>query len=379
MQPVCIAVPPQGPAPNPLTPQPAPPPPPTNQEPTPTPVGPSQTQAPPDTGAIPTPAVPAPAAPADAQTAAPPTAPTPPSPKPPSPTPSPAPVAPAPIDCSALFSEQEIAEFGGAKGPWNLDQITSTIVQTFQACDLALVTVDVVPKPTGDDPRAEALQRAETIRNALIQWIGPGKFSEDRFQTGLSSGNSNGAEVEIYLGSRGRVISTGNQGGPSPSPTAPPPNAGLQYSAQVGVGGVGHIFATKVAPNTALYEWVTQAQLAITNQLHPKNKSGAEQQVFVQAQYSLTTKQWTVAPGLQGSKVFQLSDTLQASFWAQLTGGLNVTAGTGQAGLSAGAQLQWQPADFFAVVGQVGGGPTAQTSGPGSFDLGFTISIQITK
>jgi hypothetical protein len=99
----------------------------------------------------------------------------------------------------------------------------------------------------------------------------------------------------------------------------------------------------------------------------------------VTAQFSLTTGQWTLLAGGQVLQVFQLSNTVQGSFFAQLQGGQNVSTGTNQVGVSVGTQWQWQPLDFFAVVGQVGGGPTAQASGPSSVDLGFTISIQVMK
>jgi hypothetical protein len=124
---------------------------------------------------------------------------------------------------------------------------------------------------------------------------------------------------------------------------------------------------------------VVQAQAAITKQLHAKNQSGREEQLFVQAQYSQTAKQWTIAIGGQVAQVFQLSDTLQASFFAQLQFGQNVSAGQAQAAGAAGTQFQWQPVDWFAVVGQATGGPVSQPGGPSSVDLGFTISIQIMK
>jgi hypothetical protein len=119
--------------------------------------------------------------------------------------------------------------------------------------------------------------------------------------------------------------------------------------------------------------------LGYTRQIHGKNQSGPEVQGFGQVQYSLSTKQWTIGVGGQGSYVIALPADLQLSFWAQLMGGVNANNDAKQIGLSAGAQFQWQPADFFAIGAQIGAGPTFQTSGPNSIDRGGLIFIQIMK
>lgn len=112
-----------------------------------------------------------------------------------------------------------------------------------------------------------------------------------------------------------------------------------------------------------------------TGQYHGKDESGEERQAFAQAQYSLTTRQWTVGFGGQESYVINLPANLQLSFWAQL--GADVTAGAGQVQLQAGAQFAWQPKDWLTFAAQVGLGPTLQTSGPNSADRTGLIFIQI--
>lgn len=94
-------------------------------------------------------------------------------------------------------------------------------------------------------------------------------------------------------------------------------------------------------------------------------------------QYSLTTKQWTLLISGVKQVTFQLPDNLQSAFFLQLQAGRNLGAGSNQASLAAGAQLQWQPLDWFAVVAQLAGGPVVQSAGPSSVDLGFSLTIQV--
>ncbi|MGA7410187.1 MAG: hypothetical protein WBW33_06860, partial [Bryobacteraceae bacterium] len=299
------------------------------------------------------------------------------------PRPRPATVKPPITDCGSLFESQTIAEFGGKNfGPWDGAAVAKTVDATFQACPLAYVSISVREKSSGDDPHGEAVERAVNLENDLANRIGPDKYTPDHYYAGSmssvpgSSDSAEPAEIEVDLASQGKV-SLGTGGGPVPRSPSPAPTS--QISGQVAVGGVRHLYTTPAGPNDALREWVVQAQAAITKQLHAKNQSGREEQLFVQAQYSLTTKQWTLAVGGQVAEVFQLSDTLQASFFAQLQFGQNVSAGQAQGAGAVGAQFQWQPSDHFAVIGQAAGGPVSQPGGPSSVDLGFTISIQVMK
>ena len=300
------------------------------------------------------------------------------------PRPAPASVVKPPItDCGSLFGFQAIAQFGGKKfGPWDGAAVAKTAEATFQACPLAYVSIAVREKSTGDDPHAEAVERAVNLENDLVKRIGPNKYTPDHYYSGSMSPSADpdDAEIEVDLASRGKVSYGAGESAGGKAATPSNPNAPTtQISGQAGVGGVQHIYTTPAGPNDALREFVLQTQVAITKQLHAKNQSGLEKQLFVQAQYSFTTKQWTIAVGGQVAQVFQLTDDLQASFFAQLQQGANVNTGQGQTAAAAGAQLQWQPKDWFSVVGQGTGGPVTQSGGPSSVDLGFTISIQIQK
>jgi hypothetical protein len=293
-------------------------------------------------------------------------------------------VKPPITDCGSLFESQTIAEFGGKNfGPWDGAAVAKTVDATFQACPLAYVSIDVRENPSGDDPHGDAVEQAENLENDLINRIGADKYTPDRYYSGSMSVVSGSPdptdpEIEVLLASKGKVSPGTGGGGGSVTPT-PPPAPSTQISGQVSGGAVQHLYTTPAGPNAALHEWVVQAQAAITKQLHAKNQSGREDQLFVQAQYSLNTKQWTIAVGGQVAQVFQLSDTLQASFFGQLQFGQNVSAGQAQAAAAVGAQFQWQPVDWFAIVGQTTGGPVTQPGGPSSVDLGFTLSIQIMK
>jgi hypothetical protein len=306
----------------------------------------------------------------------------------------PAGVKPPVTDCGSLFESRTIAQFGGKNfGPWDGAAVAQTVAATFQTCPLAYVSIAVREKTSGDDPHGEAVERAVNLEHDLMGRIGADKYTPDHYYAGSmssvpdSQADPNEAEIEVDLASLGKVspgtggggpASGGSAGGGSATKEAPPAPT-TQISGQVGVGGVRHLYTTPAGPNDALHEWVVQAQAAVTKQLHPKNQSGREEQVFVQAQYSQTTKQWTLSVGGQVAQVFQLSDTLQASFFAQLQFGQNVSADQAQAAAAVGTQLQWQPVDWFAIIGQGTGGPVSQPGGPSSVDLGFTISIQVMK
>lgn len=73
------------------------------------------------------------------------------------------------------------------------------------------------------------------------------------------------------------------------------------------------------------------------------------------------------------------TSNLQLSFWAQLTAGQNVTAGSSQQSLSVGTQLVWQPADWLSFGVQGGVGPTVQSQGPSSIDRSGLLFFQIQK
>jgi hypothetical protein len=109
----------------------------------------------------------------------------------------------------------------GTKRPWNLNQLTKEIVAALTASELAYVRIlGVYPtKPNEDDPQGSAYQRADTVRRALIQWIGPRKFSEDRFDVAFADGKMGDPQVQVMIAYKPRVLSEPK----TPLPPLPPP------------------------------------------------------------------------------------------------------------------------------------------------------------
>ena len=285
------------------------------------------------------------------------------------------------LACS--YEMRQIAAFGGSAGSMNLAQLAKDITAAFTGCEIAYVSIDVVPK-ADDDPSQHAMERAESIKQQLMQAIGPGKFAEDRFYTGLSSGGPGEPEVSIWLGGRnqpgyGSVGDRGTAAGKELPPRKPPGEESEQVSAQAGLGDVQHYYTSPHGANDPLHEWLSQFVAAYTIQHHAKNKSGEESQIFAQVQYSLSTRQFTLSFGGQESYVIALRPDLQLSFWAQLMAGENVSSRTQQKSLTAGTQIVWQPKDWLGIGAQAGIGPTVQSSGPSSIDRGALIFFQIQK
>jgi outer membrane protein OmpA-like peptidoglycan-associated protein len=166
--------------------------------------------------------------------------------------------------------------------------------------------------------------------------------------------------------------------GTAPGTTTAPPTSGNQFGLQGGIGYTRHFYTTGATPRDPLREWVVQVVAGYTHQFHGKDQSGFELQLPIQAQYSLTTRQWTIVGGAQLSYAIALPANLQASFFAQLVGGGNVTAGGYQIQPALGAQFQWQPVDWLSLAAQLSPGYTGGIGGPSSFDLGgvFVITIQ---
>ena len=114
----------------------------------------------------------------------------------------------------------------GTKRPWNLNQLTKDIVQALTASELAYVTIlGVYPtKANEDDPQGSAYQRADTVRRGLIQWIGPHKFSEDRFDVGFASGKIGDPQVQVMIAYKPQVLSEPKTPLPSQTPLKPSPS-----------------------------------------------------------------------------------------------------------------------------------------------------------
>jgi hypothetical protein len=121
----------------------------------------------------------------------------------------------------------------GTKRPWNLNQLTKDIVQALTASDLACVRIlGVYPtKPNEDDPPGNAYRRADTVRRALIQWIGPGKFSEDRFDVAFADGKVGDPQVQVMIAYKPRVLSEPKTPLPPLTPPQPAPSSAVNQGA----------------------------------------------------------------------------------------------------------------------------------------------------
>lgn len=121
----------------------------------------------------------------------------------------------------------------GTKRPWNLNQLTKAIVDALLASELAYVRIlGVYPTKTNeDDPQGEAYGRADLVRRALIQWIGPKKFSEDRFDVAFASGSIGDPQVQVEIAYKGRVLSEPRTPLPTPAPPKLPPSSTLSPTA----------------------------------------------------------------------------------------------------------------------------------------------------
>jgi hypothetical protein len=122
---------------------------------------------------------------------------------------------PAPVNDisdNPMHEEREITSFDvapGNKRPWNLNLLTKTIVKALQSEERAYVRIlGVYPTIAGeDDPKQNAFDRAETVRKALIQWIGPGKFTEDRFDVAFATGEIGEPQIIVDIAYKGQVLS----------------------------------------------------------------------------------------------------------------------------------------------------------------------------
>ena len=121
----------------------------------------------------------------------------------------------------------------GTKRPWNLNQLTKAIVDALSASELAYVRIlGVYPTKTNeDDPQDKAYQRADLVRRALIQWIGPQKFSEDRFDIAFADGRIGDPQVQVMIAYKGRVLSDPRTPLPTQTPPKPLPSSTLSPAA----------------------------------------------------------------------------------------------------------------------------------------------------
>ncbi|MDQ2752855.1 MAG: DUF4157 domain-containing protein [Bacteroidota bacterium] len=159
-----------------------------------------------------------------------------------------------------------------------------------------------------------------------------------------------------------------------------PSASGNQWSFQASTGGVLHHYVTPAGSTDPLREWVVQTTAAYTRQLHGANQSGLELQGLIQAQYSITTGQWSVLGGGQATYAIDLSHNLTAGIFAQLlTGAVLTDPLQWQIQPAIGAQIVWQPADWFSIGLQGSGSYTRSFGGPSSLDAGGSFLITISR
>jgi hypothetical protein len=160
------------------------------------------------------------------------------------------PATPAAVPSGLPGEARMIASFDvspGNKRPWNANQLARDIIGALSASNLAFVTVlGAYPtKVTEDDPKGSAYQRANMVRRALIQWIGPKKFDETRYQVGLSSGSPGDPEIQVEISYKPQIISEGS-GATSEAVTSTPP--AKADSAKTQAAPVPSLFPTQPYP-----------------------------------------------------------------------------------------------------------------------------------
>jgi Domain of unknown function (DUF4157) len=119
---------------------------------------------------------------------------------------------------------------GGSKErKCNIDQLSKAIIAALTSSPLAYVSISGRTSPRSkEDPSGEAFGRADIMRQALIQWIGPNKFADARFQAGVIEGAEREPQVEIRIAFRPQVLSDPRTPLPprpadGPLPFSPPP------------------------------------------------------------------------------------------------------------------------------------------------------------
>lgn len=143
-------------------------------------------------------------------------------------TPVPAPSASAMLEGGTRMLATFDADRGQGKRPWNLNQLTKDVVAALDAAPNAYIRVFGIysQKSTEDDPKDAAYGRADTVRKALIQWIGPKRFDEGRYEasvgTTLSGPESaDQHQIEVWVAYKSKVLSAG-PGGSENEPKADP-------------------------------------------------------------------------------------------------------------------------------------------------------------
>ncbi|HXP90035.1 MAG TPA: DUF4157 domain-containing protein [Fibrobacteria bacterium] len=288
-----------------------------------------------------------------------------------------------PPDPGASREERRIAAFDttpGGKRPWNLNQLTKDIVTALQADPRAYVRIfGAFPTAEGDDdPKQNAWERANLVRKALIQWIGPHRFAEDRFDVAFASGKIGDPQIQVDIAYKSQILSNPTTPIPAPhgSPTKLDPDAPAPTTQE------GDDLQSALAGN---WTWHLnrpgKAERSVVVQL--TQGSGTVQRVY-QFQVDVDTGDVQALVGVQLQKesktISVLKDAMKvkASVFLDLLGGITTARGEASGSITFQVQAGAQVTATFGpvtVAFQAAPSVTFQANQPLSLD--FNASPQI--
>jgi hypothetical protein len=295
------------------------------------------------------------------------------------------------VSDNPLHETREISAFDvtpGNKRPWNLNKLVTTIVGLLKAEERAYIVVrGQYPVIAGeDDPKQAAYDRADVTRKALIQWIGPGKFPEMRFEASVGDGEIGDPQVVVEVAYHGKVISEGNVSEPRPTPKAPTLGPLDPIPAQGAAKEDDGDVQSAVGGQWA-WHLNRQAKPDKTVQVQLTKGSGAAQSVY-QFQINVETGDVQFLAGGQIQKetktVSVLKNTLKlkGSVFAQFLGGISKQSGAASGSITfqvqAGAQVT---ATFGPITVAIQAAPsvTYQAGQPIAVDFGVAPQVGATQ
>jgi hypothetical protein len=106
----------------------------------------------------------------------------------------------------------------------NIDQLSRLIFNELTSSPLAYVIISgrTKPGPNREAATGAAHDRADVLMRALIQWIGPNKFADRRFEVDVIDGSPGEPEIEIRVAFRPDVQSDPRSPLPTPAPSPLP-------------------------------------------------------------------------------------------------------------------------------------------------------------
>jgi hypothetical protein len=113
---------------------------------------------------------------------------------------------------------------------WKLDRLAKEIGKAFMASDRAYLHISGLyeakkdPEQT-EKARTDAWHRAEIVEKALQQWIDPTKFPPSRYYLSSDKGEPGGADFELRIRHRPRVVARDSGASHAPGPQPQPQRA----------------------------------------------------------------------------------------------------------------------------------------------------------